>query len=319
MAVTSLENTVWKFNSTVNAPSKDYFISLPEKDASNIKAYFIYSISGGWAFDVACHAVGSSSYLEDRFYAVRFATSMVIAVKQNGGTTGISYSNLANGYVKFLDGFELSGDGLIAWVEANAVQVVEEETGEPTTITYNGATIHTTEDLTKPVTLSCGGKKAVTDIVMNIGNSAIITYNGKTTAVEGGKTATLQCAGKKMLTDVNVSLDSNNTYTISVTEGDKLINHTTGEESQPQEGSVAFIHPTLHYGDVVQYVPLVQTYIAGVRKDGGDFTMDGNNATEDDPRVFTDMFWDLFVAGFASSSKGTTYPNKTFYFKVIEV
>ena len=71
-------------------------------------------------------------------------------------------------------------------------------------ITYNGKI--TEVEAGKTATLSCNGKKALSPIVMQFTNAGSISYNGKITEVEAGKTATLQCEGKKMMGDVYVTV-----------------------------------------------------------------------------------------------------------------
>lgn len=105
------------------------------------------------------------------------------------------------------------------------------EPSAPTTITYNGNEI-TALEAGQTATLTCAGKIAITDIVIDFGAVGNITYNGEETAVDAGKTATLACNGKKMVTDVVVSnvsaLEQLATPTITL-DGDTLtVTDTSG-------------------------------------------------------------------------------------------
>lgn len=96
---------------------------------------------------------------------------------------------------------EVSND-FYTWFIANAVQQVADTS---TKITYNGTAIASIE-AGQTATLSCAGKKAKTDIIINFISAGVIIYNNTETTVETGKTATLSCAGKKMLTDIMVTI-----------------------------------------------------------------------------------------------------------------
>ena len=88
-------------------------------------------------------------------------------------------------------------DEFYSWFTANAIPA------NVVTITYNGSVIATLEE-GQTATLSCAGKRMISDVAVSFGVAGTITYNGVETAVGEGRTATLLCNGKKMLTDVVV-------------------------------------------------------------------------------------------------------------------
>lgn len=93
----------------------------------------------------------------------------------------------------------------------NVTVTLEEENPAICTITYNGKVIASLNG-GESATLTCGGKKALTNIEIVSENGATATYDGK--EISAGNAFTLACAGKKMLTDVVVAALTDNADSI---------------------------------------------------------------------------------------------------------
>lgn len=121
---------------------------------------------------------------------------------------GSYWSNENYRTVSFTGGTDATNATLIAWLEANATQVVS---GSELTITYNNNTIHTsTTDDT--FTLQCNGKVMASDVTIQATDvdSLTVTYGGNTIASGSGTvTKTLSCNGKVMSSNVGVSVTMN--------------------------------------------------------------------------------------------------------------
>ncbi len=72
------------------------------------------------------------------------------------------------------------------------------------TIRYNGKQLISLDSDAGVVTLTCAGKKALTNIEIVSEHGATVTYNGE--EISGGNAFALACAGKKMLTNVDVTV-----------------------------------------------------------------------------------------------------------------
>lgn len=98
--------------------------------------------------------------------------------------------------ITIIDGSDATDPDLIAWLEANATQVVE----SPLTITYNGDTIHTTSSA-ESFTLPTNGKVMESDLVFALdGSLGLQVSYGNTQIINASSagTFTLPCNGKVM-------------------------------------------------------------------------------------------------------------------------
>ena len=222
MAVTDLTNTKWRFGEYIN---------------SNYTNTFNYSIN----FNLY---IASNNTDNDRSMTNFILTSITgnynVFDYQVNGQSGFYYgynnrprikSNYRDGFeyleITILGGADATNTNLIAWLEANATQIIDEPT-EPTdsptaVITYNGKTTEVAAG--KTATLACNGKKAITAIAVKFTGAGTITYKGYTTELEAGKTATLQCAGKKMTGDVYVTVEGKEKKLVDLTGATVTIHH----------------------------------------------------------------------------------------------
>lgn len=229
MAVTDLTGTKWQFKDTILPPNKDgsylleltvtsdnYSITLPYtysgynythvtlEDASNNNVpYCKFGTYGGGSasgYFISYWVEGQKSGKITKTGWAYHTYNYSPSVPLDGNTPIISAP-----VVVFTGGEDATNADFITWLEANAEQIIE-PTSTPTTITYNGATLAELEagqTATFPQ-----GVKAKTDVSIAFGSKGSITYNGKTTEIEAGKTANLLCGGKKFGTDVVVSVES---------------------------------------------------------------------------------------------------------------
>ena len=194
MAITDLKGTTWEFTENVTAPTQTYRVYSAKKSAEDCQVEIV-SASGIEYFGYPTVALNSG----DGYYSLVFNYMNPVVADASGSTTAVGYRPGTR--ITFVSGLGLTNPDLIAWLEANATQVVE---SNPTTITYNGT--EASIEAGQTATMACNGKKALTDITVVFGSAGTITYNGTETAVSAGQTATMACAGKKMLTDVVVAV-----------------------------------------------------------------------------------------------------------------
>lgn len=204
MAITNLTGTTWLLNKSIARPTPD---CADEFDITGT------ATDGTYTVDVKSL----------RFTLMSGGTYCMFII--HSGPVGTTYGSFFRGSsweyydrswyacdpptLAITGGADVTNEVLIAYLEANATQVVETT---PTEITYNGAT--TSLGAGQTAILSCAGKKATTDIVIAFGADGTITYNGTDTDVSAGQTATMECVGKKMLTDVVVAMSSGSTLKI---------------------------------------------------------------------------------------------------------
>lgn len=228
MAVTDLTGTKWQLNDHVSymkssatyelsatVSAGEYSITIPYTYSSYTYTQIKIEYGTYEAFKIATYNGSSAaghfiSYFPagSRFFKNGYPYSINVAGwRYHTYNYSISVPidadapNIDAPILEIYGGDDATNETLIAWLEANATQVIETT---PTEITYNGAT--TSLEAGQTATLSCAEKKAVTDIVVAFASSGTITYNGTETSVEAGQTATMECEGKKMLSDVVVSL-----------------------------------------------------------------------------------------------------------------
>lgn len=103
-----------------------------------------------------------------------------------------------DGTMDFGDEPQGVSDDFYAWFTANATLAIA------VNIAYKGVTTYIPN--TKTATLTCGGKKSLTNISMTFISPGSITYGNDTKYIAAGQTATLPCAGKKMKSNVVVSV-----------------------------------------------------------------------------------------------------------------